>query len=350
MERIQPVVTGLASFGMSGSVFHAPFIDLHDGFVLHSIVERSSDKAKAIYPDVNTIRSYDELLSIPEIELVVVNTPDVTHYEFARKALLAGKHVVVEKPFVFTVTEGEELVALAEEKGLMCAVYQNRRWDSDFLTVKKIIESNRLGRIVEFHSAFQRFRKVIQTDTWKEKSDKRVGLTYNLGSHLIDQAIQLFGLPTAVFADIDILRDGSEVDDYFFIHLFYPQLKVTLRSGFLIMKETPRFYVHGTSGSFVKYGFDPQEALLKAGVKPNLVGWGMEESVDWGEIQTEADGIGVSKKIVSERGSYRAFYDEIYTALRSGGEPSTSAKNVLPVIRIIEAAFQSCEEKRVVDL
>lgn len=350
MERIQPVVTGLASFGMSGSVFHAPFIDLHDGFVLHSIVERSRDNAKAIYLDVNIVRSYDDLLSIKEIELVVVNTPDVTHYEFARKALLAGKHVVVEKPFVFTVSEGEELVALAEEKGLMCAVYQNRRWDSDFLTVKKIIESNRLGRIVEFHSSFQRFRKVIQTDTWKEKSDKRVGLTYNLGSHLIDQAVQLFGLPNAVFADIDTLRDGSEVDDYFFIHLFYPQLKVTLRSGFLIMMESPRFYVHGTSGSFVKHGFDPQEALLKAGVKPNLLGWGMEESADWGEIQTEEGGIGLSQKIVSERGNYLAFYDEIYAALRSGTVPSTSARNVLPVIRIIEAAFQSCEEKRVVDL
>lgn len=350
MERIQPVVTGLASFGMSGSVFHAPFIDLHDGFVLHSIVERNHDKSKAVYPNVNIVRSYDELLSLPEIELVVVNTPDVTHYEFTRKALLAGKHVVVEKPFVFTVSEGEELIALAEEKGLMCAVYQNRRWDSDFLTVKKLIESNRLGRIVEFHSSFQRFKKVIQTNTWKEKSDSRVGLTYNLGSHLIDQAVQLFGLPTAVFADIDILRDGSEVDDYFFIHLFYPQLKVTLRSGLLIMKETPRFYVHGTSGSFVKHGCDPQEALLKAGVKPNLLDWGMEESADWGGIQTEVDGVGISKKIVSERGSYRAFYDEIYAALRSGSEPSTSAKNVLPVIRIIEAAFQSCQEKRCIDL
>lgn len=347
---MKKIKTGIASYGMSGSVFHAPFLDIHPGFELYTIVERSKDNALKRYPDVHIVRSFDELLAIAEIELVIVNTPDVTHYAYTKQALLAGKNVIVEKPFVFEVHEGEELVALAKEKGLLLAVYQNRRWDGDFLTVKKVIESGAIGRVVEFQSAFQRFRNYIQEGTWKEKSDHRVGMTYNLGSHMIDQAVVLFGMPTAIYADIDHLRDNSAVDDYYFITLIYPQAKVLLRAGYLMREETPRYYVHGTSGSFVKYGLDPQEEMLKAGAPPISNNWGKEEECKWGILNTDISGMHYHGKIETIPGNYGAFYDDIYNALTNHIKPQTNAENVLSVIRIIEAAFQSKQLGQVIYL
>ncbi len=345
---MKKIYTGIASYGMSGSVFHAPFLDIHSGFELHTIVERSKNNARKRYPNVQIVRSFDDLLAITEIELVIVNTPDVTHYTYTKQALQAGKNVIVEKPFVFEVHEGEELVALAKEKGLLLAVYQNRRWDGDFLTVKKVIESGALGRIVEFQSAFQRFRNYILEGTWKEKSDRRVGMTYNLGSHMIDQAVVLFGMPTAVYADIDHLRDNSVVDDYYFITLIYPQVKVLLRAGYLMREETPRYYVHGTSGSFVKYGLDPQEELLKNGTSPTGTNWGKEEESQWGILNTDIAGMHYRGKIETIAGNYGAFYDDIYYALTHNAKPQTDAENVLFVIRIIEAAFQSKQQGQIV--
>ena len=350
---MKPVQTGLASYGMSGSVFHAPFLDMHPMFEMRTIVERTKNKARERYPYVRIARSYDELLADAEIQLVVVNTPDVTHYEFARRALLAGKHVIVEKPFVFEVNEGKDLIALAKERGLLLAVYQNRRWDGDFLTVQQIIRSGALGRVVEFQSAYQRYRNYIQEGTWKEKAagERRIGLTYNLGSHMADQAVRLFGLPEAVFADIGRLRENSEVDDYYHIQLLYPDVKVSLRAGYLMREETPRYCIHGTRGSFVKYGLDPQEEMLKAGVLPNIPGWGTEKEQDWGILNTETeDGLHFRGKVETLRGNYACFYDDIYEALRKSGPAATDASGVLPVIRLIEAAFQSAGERRLVCL
>ena len=243
---MKSIITGLASYGMSGSLFHAPFLSIHPGFDLKFIVERTKNLSNERYPDIQVLRSFDELIAKPEIELVVVNTPDVTHYEYTKKALLAGKHIVVEKPFVFTVDEGNELIALAKEKALMLCVFQNRRWDGDFLTIQKIVKSGALGRIIEFSSAYQRYRNFINKDSWKEVADIRVGITYNLGSHMVDQAVVLFGIPDAVFACIDKVREGTEVDDYYHIQLLYPQVKVSLRASFLVREETPRYYIHGT--------------------------------------------------------------------------------------------------------
>ena len=345
---MKPIVTGLASFGMSGSLFHAPFITIHPAFNLKYIVERTKNKSKEQYPDVRVLRSFDELITEPEIALVVVNTPDVTHYEYTKKALLAGKHVVVEKPFVFTVDEGRELIALAAEKSLKLCVFQNRRWDGDFLTIRKIVESGVLGRVVEFHSAYQRYRNFINKDNWKEVADNRVGITYNLGSHMVDQAVTLFGMPEAVFAIIDKLRDGTEVDDYYFIQLLYPQLKVSLRASFLVREETPRYYVHGTEGSFVKWGIDPQEEMLKAGLSPLLAGWGQEDESQWGTLHTTVNNLHYRGKVETERGNYAGFYDEIYQTLCCGKTSSTAASEVIKVIQILEAAFESAIEKKVV--
>ncbi|MDR1344422.1 MAG: Gfo/Idh/MocA family oxidoreductase [Tannerellaceae bacterium] len=347
---MKPIQTGLASYGMSGAVFHAPFLDIHPMFAIHTIVERTSDNAHKRYPYVRIVRSYDDMLDDPDIQLVIVNTPDVTHYEFTRRALVAGKHVIVEKPFVFTVAEGEALIALAEEKGLMLAVYQNRRWDGDFLTIRQILQSGVLGRVVEFQSSYQRYRNYIQPDTWKEKADRRVGLTYNLGSHMIDQAVTLFGIPKAVYADIDSLRKDSEVDDFYHIQLIYEKLKVSLRASYLVREEVPRYYIHGTQGSYVKCGLDPQEEMLKAGISPGINNWGAEKESAWGVLNTEIKGMHFRGKIETLRGNYAAFYNTIYQAFLDGTPPPTIASAVLPVIRIIEAAFQSAEDRKAIDI
>ena len=347
---MKPIVTGLASYGMSGSLFHAPFINIVPDLKLQYIVERTKNLSKEKYPDVRIIRSFDELIAIPEIELLVVNTPDVTHYEYAKKALLAGKHVVVEKPLVFKVEEGEELIRLAAEKSLLLCVYQNRRWDGDFLTVQKIVRSGVLGQVVEFSSAYQRYRNYIQKDTWKEVADGRVGITYNLGAHMVDQTVVLFGMPEAVYADIDRLRTGSQVDDYYHIQLIYSaKLKVSLRASYLVMEETPRYYIHGTEGSFIKYGIDPQEEYLKTGVlSPLNSDWGKEDETNWGILHTLINNMHYRGKVETVRGDYTQFYHEIVNALRNGKTPSTAASNVIGVIKIIEAALESATTKKAI--
>lgn len=338
------IKTGLAAYGMSGQVFHAPFISTNPHFELTAITERSKELAKERYPQSRIVRSFDELIGMEELELVVVNTPDSTHYEYARLALEAGKHVIVEKPFTTTVEEGEELVALAEHKGLTLSVYQNRRWDSDFLTVKEILDKGLLGRLVEFESTFPRYRNFIKPDTWKETGEQGGGLTYNLGAHLIDQAVQLLGMPETIFADIDTLRMGGIVDDYFVIHLLRPakapKVKVTLKASYLMREPEPRFVLHGTEGSFVKYGLDRQEADLTDGRLPTLPDWGKEDESIWGLLHTEKDGTVYRGKYPSLPGDYNAFYENIYQHIRNKEPLQTDARGVLDVIRLIEQAWE----------
>ncbi|MDR3261458.1 MAG: Gfo/Idh/MocA family oxidoreductase [Tannerella sp.] len=346
---MKKIKTGLASYGLSGQVFHAPFISMHPQFELTAIAERSKDLSRVRYPEARRVRRFDELPAMDDVELIVVNTPDSTHYEYARLALEAGKHVIVEKPFTNTVSEGEHLIALAEKQGKMLGVYQNRRWDADYLTVKEILEKEILGRPVEFESTFARYRNYIQPGTWKEQEG---GMTYNLGSHLIDQSIQLFGLPEAVFADIAIQRTGGVVDDYFIIHLLRPdkapEVRITLKAGYLMCEPEPRFVLHGTDGSYVKYGVDRQEALLKKGVAPDTPDWGVESEEEWGWFHSGKEGRSV--KYPSLRGDYIGFYESVYQCLRHGAPLATDAREVLPVIRVIEAALKSSRCGNVVRL
>lgn len=351
MDRIK---TGLAAYGMSGQVFHAPFISTNPHFELTAVTERSKELSRAKYPQARIVRSFDELLGIDELELVVVNTPDSTHYEYVRRALLAGKHVVVEKPFTTTAEEGEELVALASQKGLVLSVYQNRRWDGDFLTVQSILSRALLGRLVEFESTFPRYRNFIKPNTWKETGESGGGLTYNLGAHLVDQAVQLFGMPQAVYADIATMRTGGKVDDYFIIHLLQPALapevKVTLKASYLMCENEPRFVLHGTEGSYVKYGLDPQEADLTNGRLPGTPRWGEEDPSQWGILHTERDGIVLREAYPTLPGNYGAFYDNIYQTIRHGARLQSDAREVIGVIRLIEAAWQSSRRQSVIKL
>jgi predicted dehydrogenase len=349
---MKTIKTGLTSFGMSGQVFHAPFINVHPQFELTAICERTKNLSKDLYPHAITVDSIEKLLSVGDLELVVVNTPDVTHYEFARQALEAGKHVIVEKPFTITVAEGEHLIRLAKDKGLMLCVFQNRRWDADFLTVKEIIETGKLGKLVEFESVYARYRNEVPVKTWKELEGS--SLTYNLGSHLIDQCLTLFGKPEAVFADISKLRDHTLIDDYFNIHLYgcelFPDVKITLKASYLMRETEPRFVLHGTLGSYVKRGFDKQEELLKAGAVPNTPDWGVETEEEWGEINTEINGKVLKGKYPSQRGNYLYFYESVYQHLRHAQSLPTAAENVLPSVCIIEAAFESAKKRKAINL
>lgn len=351
MDKIR---IGLAAYGMSGQIFHAPFISANPHFELVAITERSKNLSREKYPDIRIARSFDELIGMSELDMVVVNTPDVTHYDYARRALEAGKHVIVEKPFTMTVAEGEELVTFAAERGLVLSVYQNRRWDCDFLTVKEVLDKGLLGRLVEFESTFSRYRNFIKPNTWKETGESGGGLTYNLGAHVIDQAVQLFGMPDALFADIATLRDGGKVDDYFVIHLLKPskspEVKVTLKASYLMCESEPRFILHGTEGSYVKYGLDPQEADLTKGLLPGSLHWGEEDKSFWGILHTEKDGNILRERYPSLPGNYAAFYENIYQHIYKGEILQSDAKEVVGVIRLIEAAKESSRTQSVVSL
>ncbi|MDR0714046.1 MAG: oxidoreductase [Bacteroidales bacterium] len=341
---------GLASFGMSGKVFHAPILSHHAGFCLHAVLERTKSESRRYYPEVVVVRSLEELLADERTELIVVNTPDDTHYELTRKTLEAGKHAIVEKPFTQTLEQGEKLAELAYKKGLMLSVFQNRRWDGDFLTVRKVIDSQLLGRLVEFESNYMRFRNYIQLNTWKESVLQGIGLSYNLGSHMIDQALVLFGMPEAVWADIDSLRGGSEIDDYYHIRLIYPDIKVTLKASYLVREQGARYTLHGTQGSFLKYGLDPQEEALKRGGNPAMPEWGQESEEWWGILNTETEGLHIKGKIETVAGNYAAYYDNIYQVLRHDAEPEVQPQQALNVIKLIEAAVESSRSKQCVEL
>lgn len=347
MDRIN---VGLASFGMSGMVFHAPFLTTNPGFHLRKILERTPKGSKRIYPEVTVVNRYDDLVNDPELDLIVVNTPDHTHFDLTRKALLAGKHVVVEKPFTITTAEGSDLIELARKKNLVLTVFQNRRWDGDFLTVSRVIKEGLVGQLVEFESHFDRFRNYIQEGTWKEDPSRGTGNIYNLGSHMIDQALMLFGIPEGLYADLEIRREGSEVNDYYDIHLYYNRFKAILKSSYLVREPGPRYLLLGTLGSFVKHGIDPQEELLKSGEIPVGEDWGREDEHFWGILNSEIRGEPVRNRMETIPGNYHAFYDNLYEAVREGKELAVKPEEALNVIRIIEGAIRSNRDKCMVKL
>ena len=303
-NTIQPIKTAICSFGMSGWVFHAPFIAVNPGFELYSVWERTKNLASLKYPAIKTVRSLEELLEDDAVELVVVNTPNSTHYEYAKKALLAGKHVIVEKPFTVYSKEGDELIQLAAQCGKQLSVYHNRRYDSDTRTVKKILDEQLLGEIVETEIRYDRYREEIGPKLHKETPGPGTGLVYDLGAHLIDQALLFFGMPQSIFADIGILRPVSKVDDYMELLLFYGRLRVRLKSGYLVREPLPAYSINGTKGSFIKARTDVQEAELQAGESPGGSNWGVEPADQKGLLHTEIDGKIIREQVVSLSGNY----------------------------------------------
>lgn len=340
---MEPIKTALLSFGMSGRLFHAPFLHLDPGYELYSVWERSKDLASAVYPGIRTVRSLDELLADASVELVIVNTPNYTHFEYTRKALLAGKHVVVEKPFAGTVEEAMELTQLAKDRGRRLSVYQNRRYDSDFKTVKKVLAEGLLGDVAEAELHFDRFNEALSPKLHKETPGPGTGLLHDLGPHLIDQALQLFGDPEAVFADLRIQRPVSQVGDYMEVLLYYPSFPVRLKAGYLVREALPAYIIHGTKGSFLKSRADVQEKDLLVGKQPTGPEWGMEPENERGLLHTDTRAY-----IPSLQGDYRAYYVELFGAIREGQPLSVTPEEGIRVMRVIDAAIRSSAEKRVI--
>jgi scyllo-inositol 2-dehydrogenase (NADP+) len=347
---MHPIKTALLSFGMSGKVFHAPFIQLHPGFQLAGAWERSKKNIGDAYPGAASYPTLETVLADDSIELVIVNTPTSTHYEYAKKALLAGKDIIVEKAFTTTVAEAVELKNIAEKVNKKISVYQNRRWDSDFKTVKKIIGEGWLGDLKEAEIHFERFKPEPSPKLHKELKSPGAGLLKDLGPHIIDSAICLFGFPGAVFADIRIIRPGSVVDDWFDILLYYENLRVRLKGGLLVRESLPGFIVHGSKGSFLKNRTDVQETDLVAGKVPNSNSWGTEPEQEQGLLHTEKDGRIIREKVLSLQGNYYDYYEGVYKALRENKPMPVTADDGINVMRIIESALQSCNEKKVIEL
>jgi scyllo-inositol 2-dehydrogenase (NADP+) len=348
---MQPIKTALCSFGMSGLVFHAPFIHLHEGFELYGVFERTKNLAEEKYPGIKTFRSLEAMLADDAIELVIVNTPNYTHFDYAKLALLADKHVVIEKPFTCTLAEAEQLLDLAERQNKKLSVYQNRRWDSDFKTVQKVVQQKLLGEVVEAEIHFDRYSEILSYKQHKETPGPGAGILYDLGPHLIDQALQLFGMPDSVFADTTNLRSISQVTDYVELILFYKNLRVRLKSGYLVREPLPAYIFHGTKGSFIKPRADVQETDLQKGKDLADADWGIEPEDAKGLLHTDKDGQNIIREyIVSEKGNYMDYYDGLYNALRNDKPLPVSAEDGLKVMRIIDAAFRSVEAKGIVQL
>lgn len=336
-----PIQTALCSFGMSGKVFHAPFLHTNPKFNLYGVWERTKILAEKIYPDIKTFRSYQEMLEDKEIELVIVNTPNSTHYEFASQALEAGKHIIVEKPFTVHSAEARELISLAEDNHLKLSVYQNRRYDSDYKVIKKVLQEGLLGEVVEAEFRFDRFKDKPSAKVHKETPGPGTGTLYDLGAHLIDQALQLFGMPEQIFADINKVRLFTEVDDYFELILFYNKKRVRLKSTYLARETVPEYIIHGTAGSFIKSRTDAQEDNLVAGKLPRGEDWGAEKESERGLLHVKQGEEIIRKKIQGERGNYHEYYNVLYAAIRKGGAVPVTGEEGLRVIEIIEAAYES---------
>ena len=344
------IKTALLSYGMSGKVFHAPFLAIHPGFELLGSWERSKKLIQQDYPEVKSFPSLESILEDDAVDLVIVNTPVATHFEYAKKVLLAGKHAIVEKAFTTTVAEARELAALAKEKGLKLSVFQNRRWDSDFKTVKKIVDDKLLGEIVEAEFHFDRYNPVLSPKQHKETANPGAGILKDLGPHLIDQALYLFGLPNAVFADIRTTRAHSLVDDYLDILLYYPDFRVRLKAGFFVRELNPSYVIHGKKGSFLKHRGDIQEDELKLGKKPNLDTWGPESKTMEGTLHTESEGKIIYEKVSTLKGNYYDFFDGVYQSISNNTVEPVTAQDGVNVMRIIEAAIQSSEQQKAIDL
>jgi predicted dehydrogenase len=337
---------GLVGFGLGGRVFHAPLISSVDGLELAAVVERSSDKAAERYPSIKTCRSIDELLTDDSIDLVVLSTPTGTHFEAARQILEAGKNLVVDKPIAASSAEIAELIALATARGTLLSPFHNRRWDSDFQTVKKLILEGSMGRLVYLQSAFDRWSPGSTRRPWKDDPAQGGGNLLDLGTHLADQSLVLFGKPDAVSAEIARERDGEGSEDFFTLRLRYPGLLVTLASNCLSALPRPRFHLRGTKGNFRKSGLDPQEAALSRITRIADPKWGEEPIAIWGQLSVDVDGGLVTQPVPPIPGDYRLYYAGVRDALVQKAPPPVTAVEAWRVARLLECARESSDQRR----
>jgi scyllo-inositol 2-dehydrogenase (NADP+) len=350
---------GVIGFGLGGRVFHAPFVNAVSGLRLAAIMQRKGDEAAKAYPATRIARSVEELLADKSIELVVVSTPNATHFALAKQALEAGKHVVIDKPFAATSEEAKQLGELARSKSLLVIPFHNRRWDGDFLTVKKLIAEQAVGRLVTFESHFDRFRPIPRENTWKEAENPANGMLFDLGPHLVDQVLALFGAPSAITASVRSDRGQTAIEDAFDITLHYPAangkgLLAHCRTSYLACDNAPRFLLHGTKGSFRKHGLDPQEPALVGGAKVPTQGsqqvWLQEDESAWGTLTVAPNpddpATLVTRQVKTERCDYRGFYANVRDAILGAAPLAVTPEDGFRVIRLLELARESSAEAR----
>ncbi|WP_338494969.1 oxidoreductase [Erwinia aphidicola] len=338
---------GLVGYGFASKTFHAPLISGTAEMELAAVSSSDAGKVHADWPSVQVVSDPQALFDDPTLQLIVIPTPNDTHFPLAKAALNAGKHVVVDKPFTVTLSQARELDALAKAKGLLLSVFHNRRWDSDFLTLKALLADGTLGDVRYFESHFDRFRPTVQ-QRWREQKGAGSGIWYDLGPHVIDQALQLFGSPVAITLDAAELRPGAQTTDYFHCTLTYPQRRVVLHASMLVAAQSARYKVHGTKGSFVKFGLDPQEDALKAGARPPQEDWGYDMR-DGVLTLAEGDAM-VEKSLLTIPGNYPAYYAGIRDAINGVGENPVQAEEAIQVMELIELGLQSAEKRQTLSL
>jgi predicted dehydrogenase len=340
------IEVGLVGFGLAGRAFHAPVIRAVPGMHLAAILQRSGNEAAEKYPDARIVRGLDELLAIREIRLVVIATPNDTHYSFARQCLAAGRDVVVDKPFATTVEEAKSLVQFAKENGRLITVYQNRRYDGDFQAIRKLVDEGTLGRIVRFETHYDRYRPRLKPGAWRETTRPGSGILFDLAPHLIDHALVLFGLPEAVTADVRIERENAVADDAFDIMFHYPgALRAVLKSSILAAAPRPRFVLFGTQGSFVKQSVDPQENNLRHGNIPASGPWGAAPEENWGLLTVPEGDKFTQRRIPSANCDFRDFYANVRDTLLGKATPAVMAEWAVNVMRLLEIARESSERR-----
>jgi predicted dehydrogenase len=346
---IEPVRFGVIGFGLAGRVFHSAVIDATPGIELAGIVQRSGDDAQKAYPNVPLYRSLDAMLQDASLQVIVVATPNDTHVPMAEQCLRAGRHVVIDKPVAVSSTEAAALMAVARETGRRVFVYHNRRWDGDFLTVQQLLKTDRLGTLRTFESHFDRFRPTPKPGAWREALGHGNGILLDLGSHLADQALVLFGIPEAVWGDVRSERAGSAVDDAFDLRLYYPDLTVWLRSSSLSAVPAVRFLAQGTRGSYRKDNLDPQEDALRSGDLFQSKPWGMDPESSWGAITSlDANGTTRHTRVPTLPGDYRGFYANVRDTLLEKAEQAITLKDAWRTLRLLEWARESSEKRAAV--
>lgn len=336
----EPLNVALIGYGLAGRVFHAPLVRATPGLHLHSVVSSRIPEISASHPAARICAQATEVLADPAIDLVVVATPNDTHAPLARAALRAGKHVVVDKPFALDLEQARALVAEARDRGKVLSVFHNRRWDADFLTLRALLDSGALGEVAELHSHFDRFRPLVP-DRWRDREGPGAGLWYDLGPHLADQVLQLFGAPLAVYADLGLQREGATAVDYFHVQLRYARLRVLLHGGSLVPGHGLRFAVHGSAGSWIKHGLDPQEDALRAGLRPGPGDWGRDPRPG-SLLRVDADGtVAADADAAAMAGDWPAYYAGVRDAIVHGTAPPVTADSALLAQAVLEAALES---------
>lgn len=341
---------GLIGYGYAGRTFHAPSITAVPNLHLAKVVQRSGTSSKERYPWVEVVSHVLDLYQDDSIDVIVVTTPSSDHYEFVRDALLAGKHVIVEKPFTVTADEADRLIALAREQGKVLSVFHNRRWDGDFLTIRQIVAQGLLGRISEAEFSWDSYRPKVGKN-WRDSNAPGAGVFYDLGVHLIDQALTLFGMPATINAEIRAIRDHAVAHDYFHVILGYQDgLRIRLKSSPFVREHGPRYALHGTLGSFVKYGIDPQERALINGGTPLMPDWGAEPESSWGTLNTSMGGLHFTGRIRTIPGSYAAYFQNVHDAITGKTELEVKPEQARMAIRLIELGMKSSNEKKTIEV